>query len=96
MIEQLVANRHGPRDTGSRQQVPSCVGCRCALELTAHPDTVKVAVHDPSRHVPRVRTPDLNGGTGGLGRSMVTGLAHATAVTSRASGGKSVSACLAR
>jgi hypothetical protein len=41
-------------------------GGRCTLELTAHPDTIEVAVHDPSRHVPRVRTPDLNGGTGGL------------------------------
>lgn len=32
---------------------------RCTLELTAHPDTIEVAVHDPSRHVPRMRTPDL-------------------------------------
>ncbi|MFJ8199581.1 hypothetical protein [Streptomyces sp. NPDC096152] len=35
-----------------------------------------------------MRTPDLNGGTGGFGRPMVTGLAHATAVTRRASGGR--------
>ncbi|WP_373920457.1 hypothetical protein [Streptomyces sp. 1-11] len=42
-----------------------------------------------------MRTPDLNGGTGCFGRPMVTGLAHATAVTRRASGGKPVSACLA-
>ncbi|MFI0186470.1 hypothetical protein ACH4PW_02700 [Streptomyces sp. NPDC017082] len=33
---------------------------------------------------------------GGFGRPMVTGLARATAVTSRASGGKTVSAFLAR
>ncbi|MFJ3334361.1 hypothetical protein [Streptomyces sp. NPDC086766] len=66
------------------------------MELTAHPDTIKAAVHDPSWHVPRTRTPDLNGGTGGFGRPMVTGLAHATAVTRRASDGKTMSACLAR
>lgn len=42
-----------------------------------------------------MRTPDLNGGTGGFDRPMVTGLAHPTAVTRAASGGKTVSACLA-
>ncbi|MFH9586228.1 hypothetical protein ACH4LS_13970 [Streptomyces luteogriseus] len=43
-----------------------------------------------------MRAPDLNGGTrGGFGRPMVTGLAHATAVTLRASGGKTVSTFLA-
>ncbi|MFD7781227.1 hypothetical protein [Streptomyces sp. NPDC059753] len=30
-------------------------------ELTAHPDTIEVAVHDPSRHAQA--HPDLNGGT---------------------------------
>ncbi|MEU9313797.1 ATP-binding protein [Streptomyces sp. NPDC048256] len=84
VVSELVTNalRHG--------------GGRCTLELTAHPDTIEVAVHDPSRHVPRMRTPDLNGGTGGFGWPMVNRLAHATAVTRRASGGKTVSACLAR
>jgi anti-sigma regulatory factor (Ser/Thr protein kinase) len=37
----------------------------CTLQLTAHPGTIEVAVHDPSRHTPRIRTPDLNGGAGG-------------------------------
>jgi hypothetical protein len=69
-------------------------GGRCTLEPTAHPDTIQVAVHDPSRHVPRMRTPDLNGGTGGFGWPMITGLAHATVPTRRASGGKTVSASL--
>lgn len=83
VVSELVTNalRHG--------------GGRCTVELTAHPDTIEVAVHDPSRHVPRMRTPDLNGGTGGFGWPMVTGLAHATAVTRGASGGKTVSAFLA-
>jgi hypothetical protein len=43
-----------------------------------------------------MRTPDLNGSTGGFGWPMVTRLAHATAVTRRASGGKTVSAFQAR
>ncbi|MGW0565435.1 hypothetical protein ACWDZ4_33770 [Streptomyces sp. NPDC003016] len=43
-----------------------------------------------------MRTPDLNGGTGGFGRPMVNRLARATPVTHRASGGKTVRARLAR
>ncbi|MFF6877472.1 ATP-binding protein [Streptomyces sp. NPDC012474] len=84
VVSELVTNalRHG--------------GGRCTLELTAHPDTIEVAVPDPGRHVPRMRTPDVNGGTGGFGWPMVTRLAHATAVTHGASGGKTVSAFLAR
>ncbi|MES4889482.1 ATP-binding protein [Streptomyces sp. NPDC096012] len=83
-VSELVTNalRHG--------------GGRCTLEPTAHPDTIEVAVHDPSRHVPRMRTPDLNGGTGGFGWPIVTRLARATAETRWASGGKTVSAFLAR
>ncbi|OEJ29320.1 ATP-binding protein [Streptomyces agglomeratus] len=79
VVSELVTNalRHG--------------GGRCTLELTAHPDTIEVAVHDPSRHAPRMRTPDLNGGTEGFGWSMVNRLARATAVCPRASGGKTVS-----
>ncbi|GGW09304.1 hypothetical protein GCM10018980_22620 [Streptomyces capoamus] len=82
VVSELVTNalRHG--------------GGRCTLELTAHPDTIEVAVHDPSRHVPRMRT--LTGGTGGFGWPIVTRLARATAETRRASGGNTVSAFLAR
>lgn len=71
VVSELVTNalRHG--------------GGTCTLELTAHPDTIEVAVHDPSRHAPRMRTPDLNGGTGGFGWPMVNRLARATAVTRR-------------
>ncbi|MFF1705465.1 ATP-binding protein [Streptomyces sp. NPDC058252] len=65
-------------------------GGRCTLEPAAHPDTIQVTVHDPSRHVPRMRTPDLNGGTGGFGWPRVTDLAHATAVTRRAAAGTRV------
>ncbi|MFF4582714.1 ATP-binding protein [Streptomyces sp. NPDC001373] len=39
----------------------------CTLDLTAHPDSIDVAVHDLSPQAPRMRTPDLNGGTGGFG-----------------------------
>ncbi|UUU37707.1 ATP-binding protein [Streptomyces sp. NBC_00162] len=84
VVSELVTNalRHG--------------GGTCALDLTAHPDSIEVAVHDPSPQVPRMRTPDLNGGTGGFGWPMVNRLAHATAVTRQATGGKTVSALLAR
>ncbi|MGR8008522.1 ATP-binding protein [Streptomyces hypolithicus] len=67
----------------------------CTLDLTAHPDSIEVAVHDSSPQAPRMRTPDLNGGTGGFGWPMVNRLARATAVTPRPSGGKTVSALLA-
>ncbi|MFF7505133.1 ATP-binding protein [Streptomyces lavendulae] len=67
-----------------------------ALALTAHPDSIEVAVHDTSPQTPRMRTPDLNGGTGGLGRPMVNRLAHATTVTRWPSGGKTIRAVLPR
>ncbi|MGA4845742.1 ATP-binding protein [Streptomyces sp. G5(2025)] len=83
-VSELVTNalRHG--------------GGTCTLDLTAHPDSIEVAVHDNSPRKPRMRTPDLNGGTGGFGWPMVNRLAHATAVTPRPSGGKTVSALLSR
>ncbi|MFD7096429.1 ATP-binding protein [Streptomyces xanthophaeus] len=67
-------------------------GGTCTLELTARAESIEVAVHDSSPHAPRMRTPDLYGGTGGFGWPMVNHLARATAVTRRASGGKTVSA----
>jgi anti-sigma regulatory factor (Ser/Thr protein kinase) len=84
VVSELVTNalRHG--------------GGTCTLELTAHPDGIEVAVHDHSPQTPRMRTPDLNGGTGGFGWPMVNRLAQATSVTSQAAGGKTVSALLAR
>ncbi|MGP3631822.1 ATP-binding protein [Streptomyces sp. 24-1644] len=84
VVSELVTNalRHG--------------GGTCTLDLTAHPDSIEVAVHDPSPQTPRTRTPDLNGGTGGFGWPMVNRLARATAVTRRTAGGKTVSALLAR
>ncbi|WP_033279274.1 ATP-binding protein [Streptomyces sp. NRRL F-525] len=84
VVSELVTNalRHG--------------GGTCTLDLTAHPDGIEVAVHDRSPQTPRMRTPDLNGGTGGFGWPMVNRLARATTVTSRAAGGKTVSALLAR
>ncbi|WP_030993442.1 ATP-binding protein [Streptomyces sp. NRRL S-1813] len=84
VVSELVTNalRHG--------------GGTYTLRLTARPDLIEVAVDDPSPQAPRMRTPDLNGGTGGFGWAMVNRLARATAVTRRPSGGKTVSALLAR
>ncbi|MFD5629954.1 MULTISPECIES: ATP-binding protein [unclassified Streptomyces] len=84
VVSELVTNalRHG--------------GGTCTLDLTAHPDSVEVAVHDPSPRAPRTRTPDLDDGTGGFGWPMVNRLARATAVTRREPDGKTVSALLAR
>lgn len=83
-VSELVTNalRHG--------------GGTCTLNLTAHPDSIEVAVHDPSPHAPRMRTPDLDGGTGGFGWPMVNHLARTTAVTHQAAGGKTVTAFLPR
>ncbi|MFD3548660.1 ATP-binding protein [Streptomyces sp. NPDC058655] len=84
VVSELVTNalRHG--------------GGTCTLDLTAHPDTIEVAVHDASPQPPHVRTPDLHGSSGGFGWVMVNRLARATAVTSRTCGGKTVSAVLTR
>ncbi|MFC9537117.1 ATP-binding protein [Streptomyces sp. NPDC056975] len=83
VVSELVTNalRHG--------------GGTCTLDLTAHPDSIEAAVHDPSPQAPRMRTPDLNDGTGGFGWPMVNHLARATAVNRRADG-KTISALLAR
>ena len=53
VVSELVTNalRHG--------------GGTCTLELTARPDGIEVTVHDSSPQVPRMRPPDLNGGTRG-------------------------------
>ncbi|MEV4947901.1 ATP-binding protein [Streptomyces sp. NPDC053755] len=84
VVSELVTNalRHG--------------GGTCALDLTAHPHGIEVAVRDPSPQVPLMRAPDLSGGTGGFGWPMVNRLARSTAVIRQASGGKIVSALLAR
>ncbi|MEU5090609.1 ATP-binding protein [Streptomyces sp. NPDC021356] len=68
----------------------------CTLDLTAHPDSIEVAVHDPSPQVPRMRTPDLNGGTGGFGWPTVNRFSRATDVTAAPSDGKTVCAFLPR
>lgn len=53
-------------------------------------------MRDRSLQAPRMRTPDLNGGTGGFGWPMVNRLAYTTSVIHWPSGGKTVSAILAR
>lgn len=65
------------------------------LDLTASPEGVEVAVHDSCPQGPRLRVPDLHGGTGGFGWPMVNHLAHVGTVT-RQAGGKTVSALLPR
>ncbi|MGW7070590.1 ATP-binding protein [Streptomyces sp. NPDC054855] len=84
VVSELVTNalRHG--------------GGTCILDLIPYADSIEVAVHDRSQQAPRMRAPDLNGGTGGFGWPMVNRLARTTAVTRLASGGKTVSARLAR
>lgn len=84
VVSELVTNalRHG--------------GGTYTLRLTAHPDLIEVAVDDPSPQAPRMRTPDLDGATGGFGWRMVNDLARTTAVIHRPTGGKTVSAFLAR
>ncbi len=71
-------------------------GGTCSLRLVAHRDSVEVAVTDPSRRPPRLRTPDLNGGTGGFGVPMVHRLARTVTVIPGEAGGKTVRAVLAR
>lgn len=84
VVSELVTNalRHG--------------GGTYTLRLTAHPGTIEVAVEDSSPHPPRMRTPDLAGGTDGFGRHMVNALAHATVITPTPKGGKTVTALLPR
>ncbi|MFD5888720.1 ATP-binding protein [Streptomyces sp. NPDC060334] len=84
VVSELVTNalRHG--------------GGSHTLRLTAHPDTIEVAVDDSSPRMPRPRTPDLIRGTGGFGWHMVNDLAHAIVVTPRPEGGKTVRALLPR
>ncbi|WP_392895588.1 ATP-binding protein [Streptomyces sp. LN699] len=84
VVSELVTNalRHG--------------GGIAIMEVSAHPDAIEVAVRDDSPRAPRMRTPDLNRGTGGFGWLMVNRLAHTTAVTPRPTGGKTVKALIAR
>ncbi|MFE4860753.1 ATP-binding protein [Streptomyces sp. NPDC056670] len=84
VVSELVTNslRHG--------------GGTCTLDLTAHPDSIEVAVHDRSTQAPQMRVPDLDGDAGGFGWPMVNRLAHATYVTHSSAGGKTVSALLPR
>ncbi|MEV6081318.1 ATP-binding protein [Streptomyces sp. NPDC052069] len=84
VVSELVTNalRHG--------------GGTCTLNLTTHPDSIEVAVHDSSPQTPRMRTPDLTGSTGGFGWPMVNHLARTTAITHQAAGGKTVTAFLPR
>ncbi|MFJ2738591.1 ATP-binding protein [Streptomyces sp. NPDC087440] len=73
VVSELVTNavRHG--------------GGRYTLAFSASPDTLTVAVGDPSPEVPHERTPDLDDGSGGFGWHLVNLLAHeVTIVPARA------------
>ncbi|MEV7729383.1 ATP-binding protein [Streptomyces sp. NPDC087917] len=84
VVSELVTNalRHG--------------GGAYTLRLTAHPDSIEVAVDDPSPRTSRMRAPDLVNGTGGFGWHMVNDLAHTTVITPKPDGGKTVRALLPR
>lgn len=49
-----------------RRAVRHCRGT-CILRLTGHAESIRAAVHDSGPRLPRIRTPDLYGGTGGFG-----------------------------
>ncbi|GAA1522116.1 ATP-binding protein [Streptomyces albidochromogenes] len=84
VVSELVTNalRHG--------------GGRYTLELSAGPDTVSVAVSDPSPTPPREVAPDLNGGSGGFGWHMVRRLTDSVTVTADPGSGKTINAMMAR
>lgn len=71
-------------------------GAVTELRLTADRTGVHVRVTDPSPTVPRDRTPDLTGRTGGFGWPMVQRLAQQVAIRESADGGKAVLATVAR
>ncbi|MGY5130067.1 ATP-binding protein [Streptomyces nigrescens] len=70
-------------------------GKLCTLRLTSDPQSVVVAVGDSSPVLPRPRTPDVTGGGGGFGWSMVCRLAASVEVR-RNPAGKTVTAVISR
>ncbi|MFI6150530.1 ATP-binding protein [Streptomyces sp. NPDC051109] len=78
VVSELVTNavRHG--------------GGTYTLRLTTHPDTIEVAVQDTSPELPRMRTPDLDDGTGGFGWHMINDVSLASDVRPGPEGGKTV------
>ncbi|MFE9559068.1 ATP-binding protein [Streptomyces sp. NPDC006692] len=71
-------------------------GGRYTLRLNATADWVDVAVSDVSPMLPRERTPDLNGGTGGFGWHMIRRLASDVNVVPIPRQGKTIRARLPR
>ncbi|MET9529904.1 MULTISPECIES: ATP-binding protein [unclassified Streptomyces] len=71
-------------------------GGRYTLELRADAATVTAAVGDPSPALPRERTPDLNGGTGGFGWHMVRRLTSELTISSGPGSGKTIHATVPR
>lgn len=71
-------------------------GGRYTLELSATTDALTAAVSDPSPAPPLERTPDLNGGSGGLGWHMVRRLTTSLTVTPGPGGGKTIHAQIPR
>ncbi|MFF9690711.1 ATP-binding protein [Streptomyces sp. NPDC014623] len=84
VVSELVTNalRHG--------------GGRYTLRFSAGPRTLTAAVSDPDPALPRARTPDLDGATGGFGWHMVRRLTEALTVTPGPGAGKTICAQLAR
>lgn len=69
-------------------------GGRYTLELSADPGAVRVAVSDSSPHLPRERTPDLDGGGGGFGWHMIRRLASNVTISPGPGRGKTIHAVL--
>lgn len=71
-------------------------GGATVLRLSADSHSLRVTVEDPSPALPRQRTPDLTGRTGGFGWPMVQHLTRSVSVHPGPYGGKAVQAVLAR
>jgi anti-sigma regulatory factor (Ser/Thr protein kinase) len=75
--------------------VRHAAGPSCSLHMSAGPGTIAVAVSDFDRTPPRPRTPDVAGGGGGFGWSMIREIADAVCVREEP-GGKTVCAVIPR
>ncbi|MYU23507.1 ATP-binding protein [Streptomyces sp. SID8352] len=71
-------------------------GGRYTVHLSATPETVCLAISDPSPTPPQERTPDLKGGTGGFGWHIIRRLTDSVTITPGPGQGKTIHARLTR